>query len=75
MNKDLSTSEDEIKGFLDNHTEVTLFDGTPENPTQIAVELATKLYQEMDCDGNPAAVFYLKQSHQGELVSTAIKKI
>ena len=30
---------DEIKGFLDNHTEVTLFDGTPENPTQIAVDM------------------------------------
>ena len=42
---------DEIKGFLDNPTEVTLFDGTPENPTQIAVEQAAKLYQEMDCDG------------------------
>lgn len=68
---------DDIKGFLDNHTEVTLFDGTPENPTQIAVEHAAKLYQEMNCDGiitlgggssmDLGKAVALAVSHQGEL--------
>ena len=30
---------------------LTIFDGTPENPTQMAVEEAVAMYQEAGCDG------------------------
>ncbi|MEM6999880.1 MAG: iron-containing alcohol dehydrogenase [Pseudomonadota bacterium] len=36
---------------LGNNAAITIFDGTPENPTQMAVEEAVALYREAGCDG------------------------
>lgn len=42
---------EKIEGFLEGNIPLTIFDGTPANPTQIAVEAAAAVYKEMDCDG------------------------
>ena len=36
---------------LGNDAALTIYDGTPENPTQVSVEEATAKYLEADCDG------------------------
>ena len=41
----------ELAGHLGNDCATTIFDRTPANPTQAAVEDAAKLYREADCDG------------------------
>ena len=41
---------DEALGMLKNY-QPSIFSGTPQNPTQDAVELAVKLYLEEKCDG------------------------
>jgi 4-hydroxybutyrate dehydrogenase len=42
---------DTIRGVIPNDIATTIFDGTPENPTQSAIEAAASLYTENDCDG------------------------
>jgi 4-hydroxybutyrate dehydrogenase len=42
---------DKVREALGNDFEATVFDGTPENPTEEAVEEALALYRETDCDG------------------------
>lgn len=42
---------DQIRGRIPNDVQVTLYDGTPENPTETAVKDAVALYRENDCDG------------------------
>ena len=41
----------ELARGLGNDTALTIFDGTPENPTQAAVEEAVARYKEAGCDG------------------------
>lgn len=41
----------ELVGHLDNDAALTIFDKTPENPTQQAVEEAVALYRSAGCDG------------------------
>ena len=41
----------ELTSQLDDNCAATVFDGTPENPTQAAVESAAKAYKAADCDG------------------------
>jgi alcohol dehydrogenase class IV len=60
----------------------TVFDGTPENPTEAAVLQALELYREADCDGvigfgggsslDLAKAVRLKASHDGPLASFAL---
>ena len=42
---------DAIRGVIPNDIATTIFDDTPENPTQSAIEAAASLYDENDCDG------------------------
>ena len=66
-----------IKDLLGDSAQLTIFDGTPENPTQIAVENAAAMYKEMDCDGiislgggssmDLGKAVALAVSHEGEL--------
>ena len=42
---------DQVRGVLPNDVEPTVFDGTPPNPTEVAVREALVLYRENDCDG------------------------
>lgn len=42
---------DTVRGVLPNDVEASTFDGTPPNPTEMAVREALKLYRENDCDG------------------------
>ena len=42
---------DELVAGLGNEAALTVFDGTPENPTQMSVEEAVALYHEAECDG------------------------
>ena len=41
----------DLVSHLGNDAALTIFDGTPENPTQMAVEEAVAAYQEAGCDG------------------------
>jgi len=41
----------ELVGALGNDCATTVFDGTPANPTQAAVEAAAALYRQAECDG------------------------
>ena len=41
----------DLAGHLGNGHETTIFDRTPANPTQAAVEEAAGLYRQADCDG------------------------
>ena len=66
-----------IKDLLGDGAQLMIFDGTPENPTQIAVENAAAMYKEMDCDGiislgggssmDLGKAVALAVSHEGEL--------
>ncbi|MBT3533720.1 MAG: iron-containing alcohol dehydrogenase [Rhodospirillaceae bacterium] len=42
---------DTVRGVLPNDVEPTVFDGTPANPTEVAVRQALVLYRANDCDG------------------------
>jgi alcohol dehydrogenase class IV len=42
---------DQIRGRIPNDVQATLYDGTPENPTEAAVKDALALYRQNDCDG------------------------
>ena len=42
---------DTIRGVMPNDINVTIFDGTPENPTESAIMSASALYDENECDG------------------------
>ncbi|MDF1737507.1 MAG: iron-containing alcohol dehydrogenase [Minwuia sp.] len=42
---------DQIRGRIPNDVQVTLYDGTPENPTESAVKDALSMYRDNDCDG------------------------
>lgn len=42
---------DTIRGRIPNEVSATIFDGTPENPTEVAVLEALALYRENGCDG------------------------
>ena len=62
---------------LGNDAALTIYDGTPENPTQVSVEEATAKYLEADCDGvvafgggssmDLAKAVALAVTHTGEL--------
>ena len=41
----------QVVAHLGNDAALTIFDGTPENPTQWSVEEAVRLYQASRCDG------------------------
>jgi alcohol dehydrogenase class IV len=41
----------DLVSHLGNDAALTIFDGTPENPTQMAVEDAVELYRASGCDG------------------------
>ena len=41
----------ELTGHLGNELATAVFDGTPENPTQAAVQAAVEIYQRAECDG------------------------
>ena len=42
---------DTIRSRIPNDVAVTIYDGTPENPTEPAVKDAVQMYRENDCDG------------------------
>jgi 4-hydroxybutyrate dehydrogenase len=42
---------DTIRSRIPNDVTVTIYDGTPENPTEPAVKDAVRMYRENDCDG------------------------
>ena len=42
---------DTIRSRIPNDVAVTIYDGTPENPTEPAVKDAVRMYRENDCDG------------------------
>ena len=42
---------DTVRGVLPNDVEPSIYDGTPPNPTEMAVRDALKIYRENDCDG------------------------
>ena len=68
----------ELAGALGNETALTIFDGTPENPTQAAVAQATAMYRETGCDGvvafgggssmDLAKAVALSVTHEGDLL-------
>ncbi len=63
---------------LGNDAALTIFDGTPENPTQMAVEEAVAIYKEAGCDGvvalgggssmDLAKAVALAVTHEGDLL-------
>jgi alcohol dehydrogenase class IV len=63
---------------LGNDAALTIFDGTPENPTQMAVEEAVELYRASGCDGvvalgggssmDLAKAVALAVTHEGDLL-------
>ena len=68
----------ELAGALGNERALTIFDGTPENPTQAAVEEAAAVYREAGCDGvvafgggssmDLAKAVALAVTHEGDLL-------
>lgn len=42
---------DKVRGVLSNDIAATIFDGTPENPTEAAILEAAEMYREAGCDG------------------------
>jgi len=69
---------DELAQGLGNEAALTVFDGTPENPTQMSVEEAVAKYREADCDGVVALgggspmdlgkAVALAVTHEGDLI-------
>jgi 4-hydroxybutyrate dehydrogenase len=72
---------DRIRGFLPNLSTERIFDATPQNPTESAVEDATALYLRQDCDGvvalgggspiDLAKAVALRATHSGSLADFA----
>ena len=68
----------ELAGKLGNETALTIYDGTPPNPTQAAVEEAAQQYRENGCDGvvafgggssiDLAKAVALSVTHEGDLL-------
>ena len=68
----------DLVSHLGNDAALTIFDGTPENPTQMAVEEAVARYQEAGCDGvvalgggssmDLAKAVALAVTHEGDLL-------
>ena len=68
----------ELAGHVGNEVALTVFDGTPENPTQAAVEEAVAMYHEAGCDGvvafgggssmDLAKAVALAVTHEGDLI-------
>ena len=69
----------DLAAKLSNDVSLSIFDGTPENPTQLAVEEAVKLYKELGCDGvvalgggssmDLAKAVALAVTHEGDLIN------
>jgi 4-hydroxybutyrate dehydrogenase len=69
---------DTIRQVIPNDINPTIFDGTPENPTQVAIEAAAEMYIENGCDGvlavgggssiDLAKGVALRVSHEGPLM-------
>ena len=69
---------DALAANLSNDAALTIFDGTPENPTQVAVEDAVAQYLEAGCDGvvalgggssmDLAKAVALAVTHEGDLI-------
>ena len=69
---------DTLAANLGNDAALTIFDGTPENPTQVAVEDAVAQYLEAGCDGvvalgggssmDLAKAVALAVTHEGDLI-------
>ena len=69
---------DNLAANLGNDAALTIFDGTPENPTQTAVEDAVAKYLEAGCDGvvalgggssmDLAKAVALAVTHDGDLI-------
>jgi alcohol dehydrogenase class IV len=67
-----------LVSHLGNDAALTIFDGTPENPTQMAVEDAVELYRASGCDGvvalgggssmDLAKAVALAVTHEGDLL-------
>ncbi len=72
---------DVVRGQIGNEVQPTIYDGTPENPTEEAVLEAAKLYKENGCDGivsvgggsamDLGKGVALMVSHEGDLVDYA----
>lgn len=68
----------DLTAHVGNDAVLTVYDGTPENPTQAAVEEATAKYREADCDGvlafgggssiDLAKAVALSVTHKGDLL-------
>ena len=68
----------DLVSHLGNDAALTIFDGTPENPTQLAVEDAVELYRASGCDGvvalgggssmDLAKAVALAVTHEGDLL-------
>jgi alcohol dehydrogenase class IV len=68
----------DLVSHLGNDAALTIFDGTPENPTQMAVEDAVELYRASGCDGvvalgggssmDLAKAVALAVTHEGDLL-------
>jgi len=69
---------DKVRGVIPNDVQVTIFDDTPENPTEVAVKQAARLYKESGCDGliavgggssmDLAKAVSLAVTHEGDLL-------
>jgi len=69
---------DDLAVHVGNDAVLTVYDGTPENPTQAAVEEAAARYREADCDGvlafgggssiDLAKAVALSVTHEGDLL-------
>jgi len=67
-----------LTALVGNNAAMTVFDGTPENPTQAAVEEAVATYRRADCDGvvafgggssiDLAKAVALSITHEGDLL-------
>ena len=68
----------DLAGHVGNDAALTVYDGTPENPTQAAVEEAVASYRNADCDGviafgggssmDLAKAVALAVTHEGDLL-------
>ncbi len=68
----------DLVGHLGNDAALTIYDGTPENPTQAAVADAVSRYHDADCDGvvalgggssmDLAKAVALAVTHEGDLI-------
>ena len=73
---------DELVAGLGNEAALTVFDGTPENPTQMSVEEAVALYHEAECDGvvglgggspmDLGKAVALAVTHEGDLIEYTV---